>query len=97
MDIHSPREIGRQVVIEPIIIGKPVAFFGNHDKVSSPLMIQLLSVAGFTRKKRLHSRLLFQKLPNSAHQRVVFAIDMRHLVICNGKNPARPIIEKLAS
>ena len=91
MDIYCTCKVRRARVVHPVVISEPRIFIRNRNEIASAAMARVIV------EHRLHASRVFQKRFDFAVERVVIDVNMRHLMICYGKDLARTGIEQLVS
>ncbi len=94
MDIDATGEIGGELVIEPIIVGKPGVFFGDGDEVAGAGMVEAQGGLLSAVENLGDAGLRFEQGANFFFQRGVVEIYMRDLVVGNSEGFAGAAIEQ---
>src|SRR5689334_1487012 len=97
MDIDAAREVRRKCIVQPVIIGKPDIFFGEHDQIAGAFVIEPDEFLFFSIIYKAHSGIVFNVRSNVVFDAAVVQIDMGDLMICQREGSAATAIERLES
>ena len=95
MDVHATRKIGRFGVVLPVVIREPAAGVGDGDEITAPGMIEACVDFPGLVQHLLHAWRRGQHGPDFFQDRRIIHIDMRELVIGDGKGAGTTKIERL--
>ena len=97
MNVHGPRKIGRPVVIQPVVIGKPGVPVGNGYEIAGPGMVQPMGGAFLPVEDGSHSVCRLEERAHLfQHVRVVH-VYVRYLMIRDCEGPAGACVKEFAS
>jgi hypothetical protein len=95
MDIDRAREIRRECVVFPVIIGEPVARFGHCHEIAAPAVVDApLRLRGLI-QNQVDSRFGFKDGAHFGFKRAVIEIDVGDLVVRDREDPAGAAVERL--
>ena len=95
VDLDAAGEVGRPVVVEPVVVGEPRAGLGDHDELAGALVVEAV--------RACCSRSRTSSTPGSASSSVAGArqvggvgdVDVGDLVVGDGERARRPRVEVL--
>ena len=97
VDVDGPREVGRAIVIEPVVVGEPGAWFGDDNEIAAAIVRD--SIRNLLRpvEHPLDSRRLLEECAHGRRLRRVIDVDVRNLMVGHRKRGAGAGVEELAA
>lgn len=88
MDVHATGEIGRDRVVQPVIVGEPGAFGGDGDQVARARMVQAEFLFFLRAQDGFDAGLAGEEVARGGFERRVVEIDVGDLVVRDGEDLA---------
>jgi hypothetical protein len=85
MDVHATGEIGRDRVVQPVIVGEPGAFGGDGDQVARARMVQAEFLFFLRAQDGFDAGLAGEEVARGGFERRVVEIDVGDLVVRDGE------------
>ena len=97
MDVDAAGELGRAVVVEPVVIGEPRAGLGDDDELARALVVDAVAGLLFAIEHLVDAGQRLEHVARALQVGGVGDVHVRDLVVGDGERPRGPRVELLAS
>ena len=95
VDLDRAREVGRSLVVEPVVVGEPGVRLGDGDELARPRVVEAGRALSLVVQDEVDAGQLPEQVAHRRQKLGLADVDVGHLVVGHGERARRPRVEVL--